>query len=192
MLLLRPRDGVIDPAPVSAGSYFSPQQIERAEDFRDGAARALRRRARDRGRRCSSLLVRRPPQWLRGRSGRPVLAAAAAGAALRGGARARRRCRCSAVAPRRAIDVGLVTQSWGGLGLGRRQGLGDRGGSSRGGGAAAVVALCAGSGGAGGSPARPGSAWLRGGVHDLGPVVLDPIFNKFTPVREGRRPGRTC
>src|SRR4051812_50078008 len=34
VLLLRPRDGVIEPAPVSARSYFSPAQLDRARDFR--------------------------------------------------------------------------------------------------------------------------------------------------------------
>ena len=34
VLLLRPRDGVIDPAPVSARSYFSQAYLQRARDFR--------------------------------------------------------------------------------------------------------------------------------------------------------------
>ena len=34
VLLLRPRSGVIEPAEVSATSYFSREQIERARAFR--------------------------------------------------------------------------------------------------------------------------------------------------------------
>ena len=34
VLLLRPRGGVIDPAPVSVRSYFSGQEVTRARDFR--------------------------------------------------------------------------------------------------------------------------------------------------------------
>src|ERR1700704_138961 len=35
VLLLRPRGGVIGPAPVSVRSYFSTQELARAHDFRD-------------------------------------------------------------------------------------------------------------------------------------------------------------
>src|SRR3979490_1620664 len=34
VLLLRPRGGVIDPAPVGVRSYFSEQEVARARDFR--------------------------------------------------------------------------------------------------------------------------------------------------------------
>src|SRR5881397_631280 len=34
VLLLRPRGGVIDPAPVSVRSYFSGEELTRARDFR--------------------------------------------------------------------------------------------------------------------------------------------------------------
>ena len=36
VLLLRPRDGVIAPAPVDPGSYFTPDQLDRARDYRRG------------------------------------------------------------------------------------------------------------------------------------------------------------
>ncbi|MDQ3850302.1 MAG: hypothetical protein M3296_06785, partial [Actinomycetota bacterium] len=36
VLLLRPREGLIEPVPVRASSYFSPAQLERARDFRRG------------------------------------------------------------------------------------------------------------------------------------------------------------
>ena len=34
-LLLRPRSGLIDPAAIDPTAYFSPAELERAEDFRD-------------------------------------------------------------------------------------------------------------------------------------------------------------
>jgi len=39
-LLLRPRTGVVEPAPASARDYFTPGQLERARHFR-GPQRAL-------------------------------------------------------------------------------------------------------------------------------------------------------
>src|SRR6266516_7461626 len=81
VVLLRPRGGVIAPAPVEPGSYFTPAEIDRARDFRRGQlalfgvglvveATAL------------VWLVRRPPARLRGPLRRPVLVGAGAGAAL--------------------------------------------------------------------------------------------------------------
>src|SRR5918997_5606514 len=33
--LLRPRNGLIEPAPVAAEAYFSPSQLDRARDYRE-------------------------------------------------------------------------------------------------------------------------------------------------------------
>src|ERR671922_246440 len=78
VLLLRPRDGVIDPAPVSARSYFSQPYLERARDFRRPqlalyAGQLLLEGA------LLIYLVRRPPRWLRGAFRRPLLAGGAGG-----------------------------------------------------------------------------------------------------------------
>src|ERR671932_1412448 len=81
VLLLRPREGVLDSLPVRAGSYFSAGELERARDFRRpqlalyGASLLVEGAV-------LVLLVRRPPRRLRRRVRRPVAAAAVTPAAL--------------------------------------------------------------------------------------------------------------
>jgi hypothetical protein len=81
VMLLRPRDGVIKPVPVSAQSYFSDSQIEHARAYRRpqlvlyGCVLATEFGV-------LALLVARPPARLRGPFRRPLLAGAVAGAAL--------------------------------------------------------------------------------------------------------------
>jgi STE24 endopeptidase len=180
VLLLRPRDGVVDPEPVRATSYFSPQEIDRARDFRRpqlalyGARLAIEGAA-------LVWLVARPPAVLTRRRRRELLAAAATGAALSAGLTVAT-LPVGAVSRARAVDVGLVTQSWGGW-------AGD---------VAKSVAIDAALTGAGALlavglmrrfPRRwwiPGSAVVVGaGAAFLyaGPVLLDPVFNRFTPLR---------
>jgi STE24 endopeptidase len=89
-----------------------------------------------------------------------------------------------AVMRQRAVDVGLVTQSWGGW-------AGDVAKS------AGIGALLAGAGAgiAGGLAGRLGKRWwIAGSVLVVGvgaaflyvgPVVLDPVFNKFTRLPDG-------
>ena len=109
-MLLRPRHGVIEPAPVRTESYFSAAEIERARDYRRpqlalyGAVLLTE---------LGVLLVfiKRPPRRLRGPFRRPVLAGAATGAAL-SIAVSVAVLPWQAVSRERAKDVGLVTQSW--------------------------------------------------------------------------------
>ncbi len=183
MLLLRPRDGVIEPAPVQAQSYFSDSQIERARDYRRpqlalyGGVLVV-----ELG--LLALLVARPPSRLRGPFRRPVLAGAVAGATLSVAVSA-------AVLPlkivsrERAKDVGLVTQSWTGYARDTAVSWGI-GGVIAGVGAAAGLALIR---------RYPRGWWMPGsalvvafGVVSIyaGPVVLDPLFNKFTPLPAGQ------
>jgi STE24 endopeptidase len=183
VLLLRPREDVIEPAPVKAGDYFSDAEIDRAAAFR-GPQRALVLAgvAVDAG--VLAWLVARPPGPLRRRYRRPVLAAAAAGAALSVGLGAAT-LPLSAIGHRRAVDVGLSTQGWADWSADVAK-------------AWAIGAVFAGAGaGAGIALMRrfprgwwaPGAAVLVAfGVTTtyLGPVVLDPIFNRFTPLPEGR------
>ena len=112
VLLLRPRGGVIDPAPVRARSYFSPAYLERARDFRRPqlalfGGQLLIEAA------LLVYLVRRPPRRLGGSFRHPLLAGAAVGAGL-SVALTLATLPLGAVARQRAKDVGLVTQSWGG------------------------------------------------------------------------------
>src|SRR4051794_40876387 len=109
VILLRPREGVIDPAPVSARSYFSPAQLDRARDFRrPQLALSLGALAIEGG--LLVLLIRRPPRGLRRRFRRPVLAGGVTAAALSAGLTVAT-LPVSAVMRERAKDVGLVTQS---------------------------------------------------------------------------------
>jgi STE24 endopeptidase len=182
VLLLRPRGGLIDPAEVGVEEYFSAAQIERAEDFRSGQLALYGVRvAIELG--VLVLLVRRPPRWLL-EAKRPVVAGAAAGAAL-SLATSLAPLPVAAIARQRAIDVGLVTQSWvgwaGDLALSWSIGAA----IAAAGGAVAVVVL---------------RRWPRGWwapasavvvafgafMTYVSPVVLEPLFNRFEKVPEGR------
>ena len=182
-LLLRPRDGVIAPAPVDAGSYFSEGQLDRARDFR-GPQRTIFLGTLVVELGVLGWLVARPPRRLRGPFRRPVLAAAVTGAALSVLLDVAP-LPLRAVAQQRAKDVGLATQGWV-----------DWGGDVLR--AGAIGAVLGGAGGAAAvwlmrrSPRRwwlPGSAVVIGFAAITvyaGPIVIDPIFNKFQKLPEGR------
>ncbi|HEX8158458.1 MAG TPA: M48 family metalloprotease [Solirubrobacteraceae bacterium] len=183
VLLLRPRAGVIEPAPVRAQSYFSDSQIERAREYRRpqlaiyGGVLAV-----EVG--LLALFVARPPRRLTGPFKRPVLAAAVAGAALSA-------ILVVAILPlklisrERAKEYGLITQSW--TGYARDQAV-----------SLAIGSLIAGLGAAAGVGLirrYPRSWWLPGsalvvafGVVTIyaGPVVLDPLFNTFKALPQGQ------
>lgn len=182
VLLLRPRDGVIDPAEVSVGSYFSPEELERAIAFR-GPQLALygARVAIELG--VLILVVRRPPRWLLD-ARRPVLAGAAAGAALSVLTSAAV-LPVAAISRQRAIDVGLVTQSWAGWAADAAKAWAI-GALIAGAGAAIAVALIR---------RFPRRWWLAGAgvvvafavtITYASPVVLDPLFNRFEPLPAGQ------
>ena len=111
MLLLRPRHGVIEPAPVRPESYFSAAELDRARDFRRPSCCSSGARSPSSSRSSSwSCAGRRGPD-------RPPRAAVP----RRGGGRAaalspgaRSPLPLDAILRQRAVDVGLVTQSWGG------------------------------------------------------------------------------
>ena len=109
--LLRPRSGLIEPAPVDVQAYFTAFQLERAEDFRS-VQRLLGLGGLLVSTGTLALLAWRPPRGVFERLGRrPLLGAAAAGAGISlllvvvG-------LPLSAWRRERAIDVGLATQSW--------------------------------------------------------------------------------
>jgi STE24 endopeptidase len=183
VLLLRPRDGVIAPAPVDEGSYFTPAELQRARDYRTGQLALF-----GAGLAIEAIvlvwLVRRPPSRLRQPLRRPVLVGAGAGAALSVGL-AVAQLPVSAIAHQRSVDVGLSTQDWGPwLGdVGKATGIGA---VFAGVGGAAAVALMR---------RLPRSWWIPGSalvvgfaaaMIYLGPVVLDPVFNKFKRLPEGQ------
>jgi STE24 endopeptidase len=180
--LLRPRSGIIDPAAVDVEAYFSAAQIERAEDFRD-TQRALGLAGIAVGGAALAALAWRPPRPAP-LARRPLLGGAAAGAGISlllvvvG-------LPLAAWRHDRAFDVGLSTQTWGPW-------LGDVAKS------AGIGAALAGAGGAVALalvwrfPRRwwiPGSSVVVAfGVVTiwLWPVLIDPLFNDFDPLPEGR------
>ena len=185
VLLLRPRGEAIEPAPVTADEYFTTDELARSRSFRrPQRALSLAGLAVDAGLLAWLATGRTGPAVrLRRARRRPVLAGAPAGAGLSVGLAAAG-LPLAAVSRKRALDVGLATQSWPGWAsdLAKSWGI------------AAVFA--AGGGSAGVALMRryprgwwaPGAAALVGfGVVTtwLGPVVLDPIFNRFTPLPEG-------
>ena len=183
VVLLRPRHGVIEPAPVRTESYFSPDEIERARDYRRPQL-ALYGAVLLTELGVLVLFIRRPPRRLRGPLRRPVLAGAAAGAAL-SIAVSVAVLPWQVVSRERAKDVGLVTQAWTGYARDKTVSWG-------------IGALIAGLGGAAavGLVRRyPRGWWVPGtvivvafGVVTIyaGPVVLDPLFNKFSTLPAGQ------
>ncbi len=181
--LLRPRTGLIDPAPADPQAYFTAFQLDRAEDFR-GLQRVIGLAGVLVGAGTLALLAWRPPTRLFELLGRrPLLGAAATGAGISVLLMVVE-LPLSAWARERALDVGLATQSWPDWG-------GDRLLST------AIDALVAGVGAllALALVRRfPRRWWIPGagvvvafGVITiwLWPVLVDPLFNDFEKVREG-------
>ena len=181
VLLMRPR-GLVEPLDVAPRAYFSAAQIEKAEDFRSGQLWLLgAQTVLELG--LLALIVARPPRILLRPRRRQVLAGAAAAAALSVSISVVT-LPVRAIARERAKDVGLVTQDWVGY-------AGDVAKST------AIGAVLAGAGGAllvfgmrrfGRGWWAPAAAVVVGfGVVTtyLTPIVLDPLFNKFTRLPDG-------
>jgi STE24 endopeptidase len=180
--LLSPRERQVKPAPVDIHSYFSEAEIARGSRYaRPQTALALTRAAVDVA--ALAFVVRRPPRWLARTFRRPVLGGAASGAGL-AVALSLPSLPLSAIARRRGMAVGLVTQSWRGWAADLVKGQ-------------LVEAVLA--GGAGSAavaiarryprgwwlPASAGSVLVGAVLATVAPVVLDPLFNDFTPLPEG-------
>jgi STE24 endopeptidase len=179
-LLLKPRHGLIEPASVKVEDYFSPAEVKRAVDFRDPQRLiGLAQLALTGG--TLILLALRPPHVL---ERRPLVGGAAMGAGI-SLALVAVHLPLAAVSHDRAVDVGLSTQDWG-------EWIGDVAKSA---GLEAVFAAF------GGLLALalvrrfrrrwwvPGSvAVVAVGVITvwLFPVVIDPLFNKFEPLPQGK------
>jgi STE24 endopeptidase len=172
-LLLRPRAGLVDPAPVKAASYFSPAELDRARDFR-GPQLALYGGIVLVQAGVLVALVRRPPRMRPAAAG-AVLAVALAVAPLP----------LSAIARQRAVEVGLVTQSWGGWAADVGKSLGITAVEGAIFGAVGILLV-----------RRLGRRWWLAGSAVVvlvaaaytyaGPVVLDPLFNRFRELPAGR------
>ena len=181
--LLAPKDPLPEPAPVELESYFSAEQVRRGSRFsRPQLALALARSVLDLAalwgfaRRAGSYPPRTPKN--------PYVGGALAGAGLPV-ALTLLGLPLAALTRRRAIAVGLVTQPW----RGWAQDLAK---------AVAIEAVLAGGAGAGALglirryprswwlPAAAGTVALGAGLSTVAPVLLDPLFNKFTPLPEGQ------
>ena len=182
VILMRPRDG-IEPIDAAPQTYFSAAFIERAEDFRSGQLLLYGARlAIEIG--LLIYVVRRPPARLKQRFRRPVLAGAVTAAAL-STAVTLVTLPVSAISRERAKDVGLVTQSWTGWVGDIAKGI-------------AIDAVIVGAGGAllvygmrrfGRRWWAPAAAIAVGfGVvmTYLSPIVIEPIFNRFEPLPQGK------
>jgi len=180
--LLAPREEPIAPAHIDLHNYFSDAEIRRGARFaRPQLALGLTRAAIELG--ALTSVVRRPPRWLSRPFKRPVVGGAAAGAGLAVGL-SLPAIPLRAVARRRGMAVGLVTQSWRGWTADLAKSAGIEAVLAGGAGAAAV-AVTRSYPRAWWFPASVGSVVFGGALAALAPVVLDPVFNDFTPLPDG-------
>ena len=186
-LILRPRSGLIEPAAVDATAYFSPGELDRVHDFR-GPQRVLGLVSLGLAGGTLALLALRPPgamaRLLERANRRPLLGAAAVGAGISLAVVAVD-LPLSAIRHERAVDVGLSTQDW-------LPWLGDLAK------AAGIEALFAGGGGVLAlvlirrfprrwwAPASVVVVGLAAALVFLSPVLLEPLFNDFEKLPEGK------
>ena len=183
-LLLRPRSGLIEPAPVDVKQYFTAFQLERAEDFRS-LQRVLGLAGLGIGIGTLGVLVWRPPRRLLGRLGaRPLLGGAAVGAGISlllvvTGLPIRAWMR------QRSLDVGLSTQAWSDWAVDVVKGAGIGAVTAAVGGLVAVALV----------RRFPRNWWAPGAVLVIAygvvtiwlyPIVIDPVFNKFDKLKPGQ------
>ncbi|RKQ91086.1 STE24 endopeptidase [Solirubrobacter pauli] len=177
VLLLRPKERypVVEADP---RAYFSRSELDRAVNFRNGQLWLYGgRTAVELG--IVILAVRYAPRDGR----RPALTGAAAAAAITLATTAAA-LPLRAAARQRAKDVGLVTQSWGGWAADTAKSTAIAGVLAAGGGALLVVGMRR----FGRDWWAPGAAAVAGFAvlfSYLGPVLLDPVFNRFTPLAAG-------
>ena len=181
MRLLAPREPPLEPVQVDLERYFTPQEVERGAKFaRPQMALGLARSALDLV--ALAEVVRRSRRSPRGPAS-PYAAGALTAAGLVAGLTLVS-LPLSAVARRRAIAVGLITQSWRGWAVDLVKSTAIEATLAAGGGAAALAAI----------RRYPRDWWLPAAAGSvavgtllgaLAPVVLDPIFNDFTPLPEG-------
>ncbi|HUO74312.1 MAG TPA: M48 family metalloprotease [Solirubrobacteraceae bacterium] len=179
--LLTPRPPAPAPDPVDLGSHFSPEEIERGARFaRPQLKLALARGALDAG--ALAAIVYRRPRALRDLPASPAggaVAAAGLGLAL-----SLPSLPLAVVARRRAVAVGLITQSWRGWAVDLVKANAIQSAFAAGAGGA-VVALTRRYPRSWWAPAAAGSVLFGAVFAAIAPVVLDPIFNDFTPLPEG-------
>jgi STE24 endopeptidase len=181
--LLTPREQPIEPAKVDLTTYFSEAEIERGARFaRPQLALAMARGAVELG--ALVAVVRRPPRWLSGRWFGREAAAGAATASVLAVALSLPPLPLRVISRRRGIAVGLVTQSWRGWAADLLKGAVIESVLAAGAGAS-TVAITRRYPRGWWLPAAGGSVVFGAGLAALAPVLLDPLFNDFTPLPEG-------
>jgi STE24 endopeptidase len=182
VVALRPRAGVIQSARVSAGSYFTAEQIARARDFRRPQLALYAGQLALEGA-LLLVLARRPPRLLS--AGRhPIVAGAATGAAL-SVALTVVTLPLGAVLRQRAVEVGLVTQSWSGWGWDLVK-SGVIGATLAAGGSALLLGLMRRFPRHWWAPASGLAVLVGAAFLYAGPVILDPVFNRFERLPPGQ------
>jgi STE24 endopeptidase len=183
--LLSPRD-VIEPAAIDESAFFPPEQVDRAEDYRDGQRLLFVGGLAVQGGLLALLAAGRPAAARRAleRAGeRPVLGGAAAAAGLVA-VLSVATLPLDVAAHERAVDVGISTQEIGAWAADWAKGTGISAALAAAVGAAALALIRR-------SPRRwwiPGSAAvvvIAVAFTWLAPVVLAPLFNKFERLEEG-------
>jgi STE24 endopeptidase len=179
--LLSPRPATPPSAPADLRSYFSEDEIARGAAFaRPQLALAAARGAVELA--TLALLTARPPRLLRRRR-RPTLAGALSAGGLAVGL-SLPPLPLAVLSRRRAISVGLATQSWPGWAADQAKSTGIEAAMAAAGGGAAMAAIRR-------FPRRwwmvgaAGSVLIGGLFAALSPVLLDPVFNDYTPLPEG-------
>jgi Zn-dependent protease with chaperone function len=181
--LLRPR-GVIEPVPVDAQQYFTASQLDRADDFRS-LQRLLGLAGIGIGIGTLAILAWRQPRSLVARlERRPLLGGAAAGAAISlvlvvtG-------LPVSAWMRSRSLDVGLATQSWPDWAVDVLKAAGIGAVTAAIGGLVAMALV----------RRFPRHWWAPGALIVLAygvvtiwlyPIVIDPVFNRFDALPDGK------
>jgi STE24 endopeptidase len=183
--LLRPRDRPIQPVSVPEGRYFTPAEIERGRSFSEGQLWLFVAALGAQGVVLVSLALGHPRavrRRLERLGARPVLGAALAGAGLSVtlGIAA---LPAGIAAHEHAVDYGISTQTFGSwLGdVGKSAGIGA---VLAGAGAALLIALVRRFGGRWWLPGTLAVAVIAAVFVWLAPVVLAPVFNKFTALPE--------
>jgi STE24 endopeptidase len=188
--LLSPSGPPLAPADVEAGAYFSGEEIARGRRFsRPQLALALTREAL--GTAVLVLLVARSRE-ARSPGRRPLRRRRESGSSVRGALTAAELATLlslvglplGVVQRRRAIAVGLVTQSWRGWALDLVKASVIRG-LLAGGAGAAVVSVTRRYPRSWWLPAAAGSVAAESLLGTLAPVVLAPLFNRFEPLPDG-------
>lgn len=181
--LVAPPAPRIAPVEVDADAYFSPEEIERGRRFaRPQLALALVRGAVELGVLAALVRARRRRRW-NARTRPPVVDGALTAASMSAGLTVVQ-LPLGAIGRRRAIAVGLVTQSWGGWAVDVLKSTAIEAGLAAAGGGA-VVALTRRYPRRWWLPAAAGASGVGALFGALAPVVLAPLFNDFTPLPEG-------